>query len=261
MWKKKCNFAITMKSLLTIFTALTICSFALSCTHAEVAPKGHGPFDTLVITTDSLPGEQTLPEGFVYLTDVIPDVLLDIRYFSEYNFVGTRIDGYERPVAICTKAAAEALSKVADNLRKKGYLLKIFDAYRPQRAVDHFFRWASDPVDQKMKQYFYPNMSKESIFKYGYVARKSAHTRGSTFDLTLFDMNLEQEVDMGGTFDFFGGVSAPDYKNITAKQHENRMLLQRAMIAGGFSPCRGEWWHFKLNNEPFPNKSFDFPVR
>lgn len=250
-----------MRHPIILLIALILSAFTLSCSHAEPAPKSHQPFDTLFLPVDTLPHEQVLPEGFVYLTDVIPDVLLDIRYFSDFNFVGTRIDGYERPVAICTRQAAQALSRVADDLRAKGYLLKIFDAYRPQRAVDHFFRWASDLDDQKMKQYFYPNMSKENIFRHGYVARKSAHTRGSTFDLTIFDMSLGRDVDMGGTFDFFGGISAPDCASVTPQQHANRMLLQKAMIAAGFSPCRGEWWHFKLNNEPFPNRSFNFPVR
>ena len=196
---------------------------------------------------------------FVNLTDVVPDALLEIRYFSTYNFVGERIDGYLQPVALLTVEAAQALREVSDELVQQGYRLKIFDAYRPQMAVDHFMRWALSP-DTTMKAYFYPDLDKATVFEKEYVATRSGHSRGSTIDLTLFDMRLEKEVDMGGTFDFFGLPSHPDYTGITNEQFVNRMILRHAMLSHGFKPIDNEWWHFTLENEPFPDTYFEFPV-
>jgi len=199
--------------------------------------------------------------GFVKLAEAVPDAILEIRYYSTYNFVGDRIDGYENPTAYLTKEAAAALKEVSDELVKKGYRLKIFDAYRPQTAVNHFARWAEDIKDTRMKEYFYPELDKSVLFKQGYIDYKSGHSRGSTLDLTLFDMKTEQEVDMGGTFDYFGGKSHPDYKGITPRQFENRMILRNAMTAHGFRPLSTEWWHFTLKNEPYPDTYFDFPIK
>ena len=198
--------------------------------------------------------------NFVLLNDIVPDAILEIRYYSTYNFVGERIDGYEEPLAFLTKQAALALKEVSDELVSKGYRLKIFDAYRPQKAVDHFVRWAKDANDIKMKQYFYPELEKDVLFPLGYILERSGHSRGSTVDLTLFDMNLEKEVDMGGTFDYFGELSHPDYKNITDEQYANRMLLREVMLKHGFNPLEEEWWHFTLDNEPYPDTYFTFPV-
>ena len=198
--------------------------------------------------------------GFVKLAEAVPDVILEIRYYSTYNFVGDRIEGYETPVAYLTKEAAAALKEVSDEVIKKGYRLKIYDAYRPQRAVSHFARWAKDVKDTRMKKYFYPDLDKSVLFDQGYIDYKSGHSRGSTLDLTLFDMKTEKEVDMGGTFDYFGVKSHPDYKKITKKQYNNRMILRNAMTAHGFRPLSTEWWHFTLNNEPYPDTYFDFPV-
>ena len=197
---------------------------------------------------------------FVLLSEAVPDAILEIRYYSTYNFVGDRIDGYEEPLALLTKEAAEALRAVSDELVAKGYRLKIFDAYRPQMAVTHFVNWALDPDDTRMKPYFYPELEKDVLFSQGYIAEHSGHSRGSTVDLTLFDMALEREVDMGGTFDYFGERSHPDYKGITDEQYANRMLLREAMLAHGFKPLAKEWWHFTLKDEPFPNTCFTFPV-
>ena len=208
-------------------------------------------------------GDITLSDDssdFVLLSDAVPDVILEIRYYSTYNFVGERIDGYEEPVALMTKEAAAKLKEVSDELKEKGYRLKIYDAYRPQEAVSHFVRWAKDVNDVKMKKYFYPNLDKEVLFPKGYIAEHSGHSRGSTVDLTLFDMNTEKEVDMGGTFDFFGEESHPDYKGITEEQYNNRMILREAMLAHSFKPLVEEWWHFTLENEPFPDTYFTFPV-
>ena len=197
---------------------------------------------------------------FVLLAEAVPDAILEIRYYSTYNFVGDRIDGYEQPVALITKEAAAALKEVSDELVSKGYRLKIYDAYRPQKAVTNFMNWDLDTDDTRMKEYFYPELEKDVLFPQGYIAEHSGHSRGSTVDLTLFDMKTEKEVDMGGTFDYFGELSHPDYKDITDEQYANRMILRDAMLGHGFKPLDEEWWHFTLENEPFPDTYFTFPV-
>ncbi len=199
--------------------------------------------------------------GFVLLSDAVPDAILEIRYYSTYNFIGDRIDGYEEPVALLTKEAALALRAVSDSMIRQGYRLKIFDAYRPQAAVSHFMRWALDAGDQRMRAYFYPDLEKESLFPLGFIAEHSGHSRGSTVDLTLFDMKTGKEMDMGGPFDFFGEKSHTDFSGVTAEQLGNRMRLQEAMQAGRFKPYQGEWWHFTLAEEPYPDTYFTFPVR
>ena len=200
-------------------------------------------------------------EYFVSLTEAVPDAILEIRYFSTYNFVGERIDGYLAPTALMTREAADSLKAVSDDVMRLGYRLKIYDAYRPQCAVDHFVRWAADVADTTMRRYFYPDVDKSLLFKKGYIYEKSGHTRGSTVDLTLFDMTTEKEVDMGGTFDWFGLESHPDYRDITEEQFANRMILRQVMLRHGFNPLAEEWWHFTLKNEPFPDTYFTFPVR
>ena len=203
----------------------------------------------------------TLPEGFVLVGEAIPDALLDIRYYTTYNFVGARIDGYEAPVAVLTREAAEALKLVSDDMKQQGLRLVIYDAYRPQQAVDHFARWAEDIADTRMKAVFYPGVDKADLFEKGFIARRSGHSRGSTVDLTLLDEKSGMLLDMGGPFDFFGELSHPDYTGVTSAQHANRMLLQSAMMKRGFKPLSTEWWHFTLVDEPYPKTFFDFPVR
>ena len=198
--------------------------------------------------------------GFVSIGEAAPDVILEIRYYSTFNFVGDRIAGYEQPIALMTKETAAALKKVSDEMISRGYRLKIFDAYRPQQAVDHFMRWAQDAGDTRMKKYFYPDLEKEALIPQGYIARHSGHSRGSTVDLTLFDMDLEKEADMGGPFDFFGMLSHPDFGGVTESQYANRMLLRKAMLRHGFKPLETEWWHFTLKDEPYPDTYFTFPV-
>ena len=226
----------------------------------------------LTITSCSHNNASSDSSGFVTLTDVIPDAILEIRYFGTYNFVGQRIDGYLEPTALLTRRAADSLKAVSDDLIRQGYRIKIFDAYRPQCAVDHFVRWAADITDTRMKKYFYPNLDKSVLFEQEYIMEKSGHTRGSTVDLTLFDMNLEKEVDMGGTFDWFGHESHPDYcgdpttqtytgGELTEEQFYNRMILRTAMISHGFKALDSEWWHFTLKDEPYPNTYFTFPVK
>ena len=191
---------------------------------------------------------------FVTLTDVVPDAILEIRYFSTYNFVGTRVDGYFEPIALMTKMAADSLKAVSDDVKALGYRLKIYDAYRPQKAVDHFVRWAENIPDTLMRQFFYPDLDKSVLFDQEYICAKSGHTRGSTVDLTLFDMRTEQE------FTGDNGKS-PAGRSITAEQFCNRMILREAMMRHGFKPFPTEWWHFCLVDEPFPDTYFNFPVR
>ena len=200
-------------------------------------------------------------DDFVSIAEVVPDAILEIRYYTTYNFVGARIDGYRQPTALLTREAADSLRAVSDDVLAQGYRLKIFDAYRPQCAVDHFVRWAADVPDTLMKAYFYPNLDKSVLFEQEYIMEKSGHTRGSTVDLTLFDMATEREVDMGGTFDWFGIESHPDYTDITPQQYANRMILREAMLRHGFKPLASEWWHFTLADEPYPDTYFTFPVR
>ena len=201
-------------------------------------------------------------DGFVDLASFIPDAILEIRYHTSYNFVGEPIDGYEQPTALLTREAAEALRAVSDDVMAQGYRLKIYDAYRPQCAVDHFVRWASNLPDTLMKRYFYPGVEKSSLFEEEYIMKKSGHTRGSTVDLTLFDMTTEKELDMGGTFDRFGIESHPDYTaTLTPQQYANRMILREAMVRHGFKTLDSEWWHFTLADEPYPDTYFTFPVR
>lgn len=205
--------------------------------------------------------ENTDASGFVLVSDVIPDAILDIRYYSTFNFLGERVDGYEEPVALLTREAAEALKLVSDDAIRLGYRLKIFDCYRPQCAVDHFIRWAEKHKDLAMKHYFYPDVDKRNLFELGFVAQRSGHSRGSTVDLTLFDMSTQKDIDVGGTFDYFGNLSWSLYTDsITEEQAANRKLLRDLMIARGFHPLAEEWWHFTLDNEPYPDTYFTFPV-
>lgn len=201
-----------------------------------------------------------LPEGFVYVDQVVPHLVQDIRYGTAHNFVGQPINGYQRPRAILTRAAANALAAVVKDLEPFGLGIKIFDAYRPQRAVEHFIRWAADPNALAGKQEFYPRVDKLDLLLKGYIAEKSGHSRGSTVDLTLVDLKEGTELAMGTPFDFFGPESAPDYPEVSATVRANRALLRAAMGRRGFRPLAEEWWHFTLEQEPFPDKYFDFPV-
>ena len=198
--------------------------------------------------------------GFVVLADYVPHIVQEIRYYSTYNFIGERIDGYEEPCALLTKEAARALKAVSNEMIVRGYRLKVFDAYRPACAVKHFVLWGIEDQDIRMKPYFYPDLQKQELFEKGYIAKKSSHSRGSTVDLTLLDMSTGKELDMGSPFDLFSVVSHPDYKGITEQQYENRMMLQRAMVRNGFEPIDCEWWHFTLKDEPYPDTYFEFPV-
>ncbi len=236
-------------------TALLAAAAALSsCAAATLpAPSAETAQTESAVSTDA--------SDFVSLAEAVPDVILEIRYYSTYNFVGDRIDGYEEPCALMTKEAAAALKEAASDAESKGYMLKIYDAYRPQTAVNNFIEWAEDVDDTRMKEYFYPELDKSVLFDQGYIADKSGHSRGSTVDLTLFDMDTGKELDMGGTFDYFGELSHPDYTGeLTQEQIQNRNALRDIMLENGFKPLDTEWWHFTLADEPYPDTYFDFPV-
>ena len=247
-----CSSASAQENVTTESVETAAIESALNVETAEKEPTVTVDEDGYTLSDDS--------SDFVLISEAVPDVILEIRYYSTYNFVGDRIDGYEEPLAFCTREAAVALKEVSDDLKEQGYRLKIFDAYRPQRAVTNFMNWALDAEDTRMKEYFYPELEKDVLFPLGYIAAHSGHSRGSTFDLTLFDMNTEREVDMGGTFDYFGELSHPDYTDITEEQYNSRMILRDAMLAHGFRPLDEEWWHFTLEDEPYPDTYFNFPI-
>lgn len=200
-----------------------------------------------------------LPEGFVYVREIIPSVREDIRYAGSHNFVGCPVDGYFAPRAVLRLEAALALKIAAEAFDKKGYGLLIYDAYRPQRAVDHFVRWAQDPQDIKTKAEFYPTLEKSELFPRGYIAVRSGHSRGLTVDLTLTDAQ-GKEIDMGGEFDWFSRISSHDYENLTPQQKANRWLLREGMEAVGFGAYSEEWWHYTLKTAQKTEAYYDFPI-
>lgn len=205
----------------------------------------------------------TLPNGFVYLDESVPGLHFDLRYAGHNNFIGEPIDGYLKARAILSRPAAQALERVQEELKPFGLGLKVFDAYRPQRAVDHFVRWAKDLQDVRMKSVFYPHVDKTELFRDGYIAERSGHSRGSTVDLTIvaLDSAKADELDMGGAYDLFDPLSWGAASTPSAAQRANRLLLQLLMKKHGFRPYAQEWWHFTLNGEPFPETYFDFPVQ
>jgi len=204
---------------------------------------------------------QKIPNGFVYVSDIDTTIKTELRYLSNHNFIGKIIDGYYENCLIMTKETADALHKVQTILKKKGLSLKVFDAYRPQQAVDHFVKWAKVLNDTLMKHEYYPQISKSELFKRGFIAEKSGHTRGSTVDLTIVDVKTGKELDMGSVYDFFGVESHPYYKKINEHQQKNRLYLRKIMLHNNFNPYDNEWWHFTLRNEPFPKTYFNFPIR
>ena len=219
----------------------------------------------MAVADDNITPKDIPHEGFVYVKDYIPDIIEDLRYNTTNNFMGERADGYEANRAILTVEAAKALKGAAEELRRKGYVIKIYDAYRPQQAVDHFVRW-SQSSDERMKAEYYPTLTKKSLFG-GYIARKSGHSRGSTIDMTICHLATGQEVDMGGHFAFFGTASHPSFVGkyplgtVTAENKKMRLMLQHVMRKHGFNSIKNEWWHFTLRNEPYPRKFFNFPVK
>lgn len=202
---------------------------------------------------------QPRPPAFVDAADLIPGLVVDMRYFGTRNFVGTRVDGYEAPVCLLTQQAATALAAVQRDLKPRGLGLKVFDCYRPARGVRHFVRWARE-ADNSTKAEFYPHVAKTNLFREGYISSRSGHSRGSTVDLTLVKLTGNEELDMGTPFDFLSPQAGMNGK-VSAEARANRKILADAMRARGFIPYEKEWWHFTLRHEPFPNSYFDFPVR
>lgn len=230
--------------------------------------------------------EEARSKGFVYLSEIDPTILTSLRYYSDENFVGKPVEGYKASVVVLTKCVAQALKKVQEDVKKDGYCLVVYDAYRPQRAVNHFVQWSEDSKDQSKKSHYYPRVNKADVFKLGYVAKRSGHSRGSTVDLTLIkkDQDLhaikEQEralldgytikllddgtVDMGSSFDLFDEASHPENNVINEEYKARRMYLKTVMEKHGFKNSLKEWWHFTLKNEPFAadndSSYFDFEV-
>lgn len=259
------TMTIRLSSIIT-----TLLSVACS---AHIEPTSQSVSDSCIVANiaDSIynatkisllkPTDTATDTDFVVLADIVPDIIQEIRYYGTYNFVGCRLPGYDAPIAILTRRAADSLALVSRDVMQQGFRLKVFDAYRPQRAVFYFVGWAHQKSDTLMKQYFYPDIDKADVFRLGYISHCSGHTRGSTIDLTLFDEKSEREVDMGGTYDFFGEISHYNYHSgLTKNQIEHRRILREAMMRHGFKPISTEWWHFSLTNEPYPNTYFDFPI-
>jgi len=202
-----------------------------------------------------------LPEGFVYIDERIEDCILDAKYWGTDNFLGRPVAGYAQPLVVMSAEAAHACVQAAELLRRQGYIMKLFDAYRPQRAVDDFIAWVGDFSDQRRKRIHYPNVNKADMFELGYLARRSGHSRGSSVDLSLVDAATWQELDMGSIFDFMDVRSHIITPGLTARQEQNRAILREAMTACGFETYSCEWWHFNLIAEPHPDTYFDFPIR
>jgi zinc D-Ala-D-Ala dipeptidase len=203
---------------------------------------------------------QERPAAFVDAATVVPGLVVEMRYAGSHNFTGRPIDGYQAPHCLLTRQAAVALADVARDVASQNLVVKVFDCYRPVRAVANFVRWARDLNDQAAKAEFYPDVDKRTLFRDGYIASQSGHSRGSTADLTLAKSD-GAELDMGTHFDFFSPKSWTADPTVTPEQHANRMLLAAAMHRHGFRGYDKEWWHFTLRNEPFPETYFDFPVQ
>lgn len=275
---------------LILLVSLSVSLISLGCdTKATNLPKND---DTIKATSDTVPVKpdsiaespdsntakvednqnvQTDPQqrfephpGFVLVRDYVPDVIEDIRYFSTNNFMGVKVNGYDANAAIVTRQTAVKLKEAADEFRSMGYVIKIFDAYRPQRAVDHFVRWAQGP-DEKNKAEYYPTIAKKNLFP-RYIAKKSGHSKGSTIDMTICYKDSKKEVDMGSHFDYFGPPSHTSFMgaypggNVNKTHNKNRLMLKRVMEKHGFTNYSNEWWHFTLNNQPYPNTYFNFSV-
>ena len=269
-----------MKVLCVVFLALEL--------QVTVTAIGHEKFERVNKSADVLSSTQTtcscLPEGFVFLRDVDPSILEDIRYYSAHNFMGRRVEGYNYPACVLTEQAASALAQVQSSAAQHGYSLKVYDCYRPQRAVDDFVRWANNSYDTLTKLEFYPTIDKLSLFP-EYIATKSGHSRGSTMDLTLVQLPAKAQeeylpgqplvpcfsntnhrfkdnsVDMGTGFDCLNALAHTVNVKSGSVQEQNRQLLLRLMSQQGFVNYADEWWHFTMTAEPFPSEYFDFPIQ
>ncbi len=216
----------------------------------------------LSFTTESQTVKNDPPanKNFVYLKELMPNLRSDMRYFGSNNFIGKPVEGYNEAKLLLTKEAAAALKRVQDGLVRLGFGLLIYDAYRPQRSVDQFIEWSKDEDDTLMKDKYYPNVDKKDLFKLGYIAEKSGHSRGSTLDLTIVSLTTGKILNMGSPYDLFDEISHTDYQYITKNQRALRLLLKRRMEKEGFLSYEKEWWHFTLKDEPYPETYFDFPI-
>ncbi|MEU8301758.1 M15 family metallopeptidase [Micromonospora sp. NPDC048909] len=258
------------------------------CSRPEPRPAPTPAAPTLSASTPSASPATSRPAarlpGFVVLGDVDPRIGSDIRYATPHNFVGRPITGYVEPLCLLTREAADALRRVQDAALAGGHSLKVYDCYRPVPAVDDFVAWARRPGEQQTKAEFYPRVAKSRLFDEGYIGAPTAHSRGSTLDLTLVDVPAasqppyapgqplvactapraqrfpDNSVDMGTGFDCFDSRAHTADPRITGAPRENRMLLKRLMTDGGFVNYDREWWHYRLQDEPYPNRYFDAPV-
>ncbi|WP_185217597.1 M15 family metallopeptidase [Sphingobacterium mizutaii] len=205
--------------------------------------------------------QREIPNSFVNLKEQIPNLEIDLRYYGSHNFLGRPVKGYEANKVFISKEAASALVQIQKELNAQGLGIKVFDAYRPQQAVNNFKEWALDIADTAAKKEFYPDVDKRNLFKLGYIAEKSGHSRGSTIDLTIINLKDKKELDMGTGFDYFGEPSHHDYSNLSPLQKANRKLIKDIMEKHGFKSIEEEWWHYTLKNEPFKDQYFDFKVR
>ena len=217
-------------------------------------------FAILLFTFNYILFNNNLEDGFVYLKDIDDSVIVDLKYYSTENFTGQLVEGYHSNTAILTNESASALSNAQNDFNKLGYSLILYDAYRPQRAVDFFVQWSKNLDDTINKRIYYPNIKKSELFKLGYIAYKSGHSRGSTVDVSLVELSTNKELDMGTIFDYFGIESHTFSDDITEKQKSNRLILYEIMSQNGFKNYPKEWWHFTLEKEPF-KKYFDFLVK
>ncbi|MFF2524571.1 M15 family metallopeptidase [Streptomyces liangshanensis] len=258
-----------MSPLVSLLRVLTASAVALMALPAPTAGAVTGP---------------RAPAEFVALRSVAPTIVQEMRYATPHTFLGVRVDGYREPVCLVTRPAAEALRVAQARLLRQGYTLKMYDCYRPQRAVDHFVRWAKDLQDEAMKAEFYPRVDKSRLFEDGYIAERSGHSRGSTVDLTLVRLPArptrpyvpgeplapchapraerfpDNSVDMGTGYDCFDTLSHTDDPRVQGARKDNRQVLRSALEAVGFANLPEEWWHFTYRPEPFPDTYFDFPV-
>jgi D-alanyl-D-alanine dipeptidase len=267
---------------------VVVMALITACGKASVPPSVNGsavPSASSPAASPTAGADTHAPPGFVALQDVDSTILEDIRYATEHNFVGRRIDGYLEPRCLLTERAAQALRQAQGAARGKGYSLKVYDCYRPLRAGEDFKRWAKLPDAQTMKAEFFPGLAKDALFTDGYVSSgRSAHSRGSTVDLTLVALPPRDQrpfvlgepltpctapvaqrfpdntIDMGTGYDCFDARSHPLDTRITGPARQNRLLLQQLMVDAGFRGSTTEWWHFTLVDDPLPDTYFDFPV-
>lgn len=242
--------------------------------------RGLASLLALLISAQPLTGwaARGLAEGFIYLDQVAPGIVQDLRYHGTRNFLGRPVNGYQAPRCVLTRPAAEALARAQADLEPQGLSLKVFDCYRPQRAVDDFMRWARRPDDPLLRRLYYPRLSKAQLLREVYIAEQSGHSRGSTVDLTIVWATRSPQaagqdgcgpeaatrggaLDMGSGFDCFDPISNTENPQVTSAQRANRQFLKRLMEREGFRNYTREWWHYTLNQEPFPEQYFDFPVR